>query len=204
MARPANPELRGEILKAAAHIVEDCGPDCVTMRQVAETIGSSPTTIYLYFKDKSEVLRGSVHAAFAELAEACELATVGPRALDKLRQNSRAYVVWGIMHPGHYRLMFEYSEELQFSAEDLTLMKETLAPVHTYIQEAVDAGELSSHTNATETAEAVWAALHGATSLAITGRLTHSTSGSSGAEAVGAATRAAEQLLNSLLTSLAA
>jgi len=203
MARPANPELRNEILKAAAFIVEDCGADCVTMRQVADRIGYSPTTIYLYFKDKSALLRATVHEACAELADACETAAVGPRALDKLRQSSRAYVVWGIMHPGHYRLMFEFSEELQFTAEDLEMVRGCLAWQQATIAEAVAAGELPSSASASGVAQDVWAALHGATSLAASGRLAPGLESADGRQVVEAATRSADGLLNALLESLA-
>jgi len=204
VARPANPELRSEILKAAAFIVEDCGSDCVTMREVAEKVGYSATTIYLYFKDKSALLRATVHAAFEDFTDACESAVVGPRVLDKLRQRSRAYVVWGILHPGHYRLMFEYSEDLRFSEEDVDAMNRSLSPWHALAQDAIDAGELSADADAAQIAHALWTALHGATSLAISGRLVPKTGGAQGARVVEAATGAADLLLNSLLESAAA
>jgi len=199
MARPANPELRNEILRAAAFIVEDCGPDCVTMRQVAERIGYSPTTIYLYFRDKSALLRASVHAAFEELTQACDAAAVGPRALDELRQRSRAYVVWGIMHPGHYRLMFEYSEELQFSDEDFETMRQSLSWQNGVVQAAVVAGELPANCDVSGVARAVWAALHGATSLAVSRRLSEGLEAAGGPAIVETATDTADRLLNSLL-----
>jgi len=203
-ARPANPELRSEILKAAAFIVEDCGPDCVTMREVAEKVGYSPTTIYIYFKDKSALLRATVHAAFEEFVDACDTAMVGPRALDKLRQRNRAYVVWGILHPGHYRLMFEYSEELRFSAADLDVLRASLAPWRALVQEAIDAGELAANADAYRIADASWAALHGATSLAISGRLAADVGAAHGPQTVEAATGVADLLLNSLVEAMSA
>jgi len=199
MARPANPQLKSEILKAAAFIVEDCGPDCVTMRQVAERIGYSPTTIYLHFKDKSALLRESVHVAFAELTDACEVAAVGPRALDRLRQSARAYVVWGIMHPGHYRLMFEFSEELQFSSDDTGALRESIAWQHDSIRDAVEGGELQATTDVGAMAEAVMAALHGAVSLAVTGRLAAGLDSAAGRQRVDVATRAVDRLLDGLV-----
>ena len=199
MARPANPELRNEILKAAAFIIEDCGPDCVTMREVAEKIGYSPTTIYLYFDDKSAVLRESVRLAFAELTDSCVAAAVGPRVIDKLRQSSRAYVVWGIMHPGHYRLMFEYSEELHVTAEDLGLVHESLAWLRETVSEALSSGELAKDADVSEVSRAVWAALHGATSLAASRRLAPGLQDASALETLQTATTTADRLLNGIL-----
>jgi len=203
MARPSNPELRDDILKAAAFIIEDCGPDCVTMRQVADRIGYSPTTIYLYFKDKSAVLRASVHAALEELRETCELAAVGPRELDKLRQRSRAYVVWGIMHPGHYRLIFEYSDEIQLSDKDLDLVRDAVAWQHESIAVARDAGEFTGAVDPVEVGRDIWSALHGATSLAASGRLAAVAQAGHAAQVSEMATRTADRLVNGIVERLA-
>lgn len=48
------------------------------LREVAEKIGYSSTTIYLYFKDKGAILREAVLRSFDELNETCSLAAVGP------------------------------------------------------------------------------------------------------------------------------
>jgi len=199
MARPANPGLRDEIVKAAAFIIEDCGPDCVTMREVAEQIGYSPTTIYNHFKDKSDVLRAAVHAAFADLADACDAASVGPRSVDMLRQRSRAYIVWGIMHPGHYRLMFEYSEEIQFNDEDIALMGRVLSWQRELVDQAVARGELRPECDSVRIARALWSALHGSTSLALARRLELGAESASGPDTVQLATDASDLLVDGLL-----
>lgn len=207
-ARPANPELRTKIVEAAAEIIESCGPDCVTMREVAEKIGYSSTTIYLYFKDKGAILRETVLRGFDDLNDSCELAMVGPRALDKFRQYCRAYVTWGVMHPGHYTLMFELPWDMEWTVrwmpENLDRLTRGRRAVIGLLQDAVDAGELEDPGDIGAFNDAGWAALHGATSLAISRRLTAAVPNPSLAEVLGVATRTSDRLVNALLAGSAA
>ncbi|HSK47018.1 MAG TPA: TetR/AcrR family transcriptional regulator [Coriobacteriia bacterium] len=203
MARPANPELRGKILRAAADIVESCGPDCVTMREVAEKVGYSSTTLYLYFKDKNAILKESVLNAFDELNESCRLAMVGPSALDKYRQRCRAYVIWGLTHPGHYTLMFQLPWEMdwsvQFTEETFGRLTQGRKEDLIVLREALDGGELATGVDLEALEDSVWAALHGATSLAISGRLTGASTDAGPAEKVAVTTRISDDLVNSLI-----
>lgn len=202
-ARPANPELRDKILKAAGQIIEECGPDCVTMRQVADAVGYSPTTLYLYFKDKGAILRDSVLLAFDDLNDSCDVAMVGPRPIDKFRQYCRAYVTWGVTHPGHYTLMFEMPWDMEWTVqwvpENLERLTRGRAAVLTLLREAIDAGEMRDPGDLGQFNDAGWAALHGATSLAISRRLTVGVADPSLAQVLQAATRTADTLVNGLL-----
>jgi AcrR family transcriptional regulator len=49
--------LRREILAAARELIAKEGYESVSMRKIAERIEYSPTTIYLYFRDKEELVR---------------------------------------------------------------------------------------------------------------------------------------------------
>jgi AcrR family transcriptional regulator len=199
-ARPANPELRARILKAATAIVEDCGPDCVTMRQVADEIGYSPTTLYLYFKDKHAILTEIVVEGFEDLADFCLAAQVGPTPLDKLRQRARAYIVWGLLHPGLYQLMFEARIETDFTPEQGQRLRRGIQDGVDLIPEAVAAGQLSEVGDAAEYGNAAWAALHGVTSLAISRRLVPGAAGMGAKDLLDAATQVGSLLMDSLIS----
>src|SRR5271168_4346283 len=60
-------ELRDEILDAARDLFLREGYENVSMRKIAEKIEYSPTTIYLYFQDKSELLDCICEETFARL-----------------------------------------------------------------------------------------------------------------------------------------
>jgi len=48
-------EIRKLILDASMKLFIDEGYDNVTIRKIADLIEYSPTTVYLYFKDKDEI-----------------------------------------------------------------------------------------------------------------------------------------------------
>lgn len=202
-ARPANPELRDKILQAASEIIEGCGPDCVTMREVAEKVGYSPTTLYLYFKDKNAILQEAVLRSFDDLNDACQMAMVGPRPIDKFRQYCRAYVMWGVMHPGHYTLMFEVPWDMEWAIDWAEVNFDRLVRGRTMVMkllaESIEQGELRDPGDLRAFNEAGWAALHGSTSLAISRRLTVDIPEPTLAQVVDAATRTADMLVNCLI-----
>ncbi len=170
-ARPANPELKAEIVKAATRIVEGCGPDCVTMREVAEEVGYSPTTLYLYFRDKHDILREVIVEGFDDFSEFASMSEVGPSALDRFRQRARAHIVWGLMHPGLYRLMFETPVEADWDPEETKRIDRGTDDSVRVLREAVRDGLLPKKTDALSVALGIWAAVHGVASLAISRRL---------------------------------
>lgn len=202
MGRPPNPELREKILDAAGQIIEGCGPDCVTMREVAEKVGYSPTTLYSYFKDKNAILKEEVLRGFDGIADASNAAMVGPGWLDKLRQRCRGYVVWGLLHPGHYRLMFEGEWDFSLDAEEGARSARGLLDGAEVMRSAIEAGELPPIEELATVGSSIWAALHGVTSLAISRRLVPGTPAPSAAEIAEAANRTADTLLDALLASL--
>ncbi len=169
-ARPANPELRQKILDAAADIVENCGPDCVTMREVAEKIGYSPTSIYLHFKDKHEMLREVVLYGFDDFADSISAWGVGPTPLDKLRQRAHGYLVWGLDHPGMYQLMFESRIDLVYGDGQNDRARRGLTEGGVIMREAIEAGQLRQPDDPQMLGAAIWSGLHGVTSLGIARR----------------------------------
>jgi len=99
--------LRQEILDAARQLFVKNGFENVSMRQIAEKIEYSPTTIYLYFKDKDELFQSLCEETFTKLEH--ELEAIKAAGLDpvlSLRKGAEAYIRFGLQHPHHYRLVF--------------------------------------------------------------------------------------------------
>lgn len=199
MARPANPELRTQILRAARDIIEECGPDCVTMREVADKVGYTPTTIYLYFKDKSDVLKETIKAAAEDLAEAIDASSVGPTPLDELRQRGRAYLVWGLLHPGLYQLMYQQPGDIQWTQDDLAASSRAGAETNAAIARAIEQGQIGPVEDVAAFQTAVFAALHGVTSLAISRRIAPDALTMSPPALIETASRIAEGMLAALI-----
>lgn len=171
VARPANPRLAHDIVQAAAALVEERGPEGVTMRLVAERIGYSPTTIYLYFKNKEHLLDETVNRAYDWFAEHLERAQVGPSAADKIRQGAHAYLAWGLANPGMYRLMFEWGYLGDISEEAIFARRASWRRTRQTIERGVEDGDFRTDLDSAVAADTMWIGVHGLTSLAISGRM---------------------------------
>ncbi len=171
MPRPANPHLAYDILRATADLVELKGPDGVTMREVAERVGYSPTTIYLYYENKDDLLDSAVNRAFEWFGSQIEEAGAGLSNIQRIRNGAYAYVEWGIQNPGMYRLMFEHARTNVPSPEAVTARRHSWKFTRSLIAEAVESGELGKIEDLDAATNTIWATLHGLTSLSISGRL---------------------------------
>src|SRR5579859_5769738 len=100
-------ELRQEILDAAREMFVRDGFENVSMRKIAEKIEYSPTTIYLYFQDKADLLDCLCEETFAKLVKKQNILdqTVAD-PLERLRKGLRGYIEFGLKHPNHYKVTF--------------------------------------------------------------------------------------------------
>lgn len=100
--------LRQSILDAAGALIVEEGYQSLSIRKLAERIEYSPSTIYLYFKDKAEILASICTDAFAELSAQLDELKVRFESdpLEGLRQGLRCYLRWGLSHPNHYMVTF--------------------------------------------------------------------------------------------------
>ncbi len=171
MSRPANPELAEKILLATAEIIEENGPDGVTMRGVASRIGYTATTIYLYFENKDDLLDQTVVRAFGWFAEAMHEAVSASAENEHIRDRARAYVTWALAHGGMYRLMFQHDSIRPLDSETHSVQPRTLRDSTALISKAIDAGTIPQYHHAETIARINWAGLHGIVSLAMSGRL---------------------------------
>src|SRR5919197_144730 len=91
--------LRREIVDAAIALIADRGDEAVSMRAIARAVGVSPPAVYLHFADRQELMLAVLDHVFADLGRALEKADTGaPHA--RVRALVRAYVSWGVTHPG--------------------------------------------------------------------------------------------------------
>jgi AcrR family transcriptional regulator len=99
-------EMKQFILDAAMNLFIEEGFENVSIRRIADKIEYSPATIYLYFKDKDEMLY-TLHLAGFELLFKKQKAIQSENdALLRLKKHAEAYVSFGIENPEYYQLMF--------------------------------------------------------------------------------------------------
>jgi AcrR family transcriptional regulator len=169
VARRANPALAVDIVRVATDLIEEKGPDNITMREVAERLGYSATTIYLYYKDKEELLDAAIERAFEWFANYQDDLASKVSGTDILRVRSRGYVQWGIEHPMMYRAMFERPQKnwAQASAG----RRRSYFAYRDAMQALMDEGVLRKTENVIDVVNLSWATNHGLVSLMITGRM---------------------------------
>lgn len=108
-------DTRRAILDAAIALFLEHGYEKFSLRQVARQIGYTPTTIYLYFEDKDDLLFHAAMDGFKQFGQRLQAAYASAGTpLERLTAIGKAYVRFGLENPLHYRLMFmERSEFLQ-------------------------------------------------------------------------------------------
>ncbi len=100
-------DLKKKILNAAAELFVEEGYESVSMRKIAERIEYAPSTIYLHFRDKADLVGSLCTTTFAELEQRLEeIVEQGLAPLERLRKSLRAYIDFGLEHPSHYAFVF--------------------------------------------------------------------------------------------------
>lgn len=94
-----------EIAAEARALLEESGPDALTMRALADRLGIKAPSLYKHFPDKQAVEAELVAQMLAESAAACEEAErAHPGSFDAL---AGAYRDWALAHPHLYCLATE-------------------------------------------------------------------------------------------------
>ena len=165
--------LRQEILAAARELFAKHGYESVSMRKIAEKIEYSPTTIYLHFHDKSELLLEICNETFLLLSKklAKVIAAEGD-PVDLLKRGLRIYVDFGVNHPNHYRTTFMTPHRHYPEPESCQNVNYgTGGQAFQYLVDAVGRVMASGPTHQTDVmavSNALWMTVHGITSLLIT------------------------------------
>jgi AcrR family transcriptional regulator len=162
--------LRQEILDAARQLFLQNGFENVSMRQIALKIEYSPTTIYLYFKDKAELFHSICEETFGKLErELSAIATGDSDAVECLRKGSEAYIRFGLRYPYHYQLIF-MTPHPHREKRDFPVMGLAGDRAFRYLLDVVSRGIEGGQFRRTDPmllAQTAWTALHGVTSLLI-------------------------------------
>jgi AcrR family transcriptional regulator len=99
-------EMKRLIMDASMRMFLEEGYEKTSIRNIAEKIEYSPATIYLYYKDKDELLYDVQGQAFSQLYETFVKKATSKSPLKKLEQIAKAYVQFGLEQPELYDLMF--------------------------------------------------------------------------------------------------
>lgn len=106
-------ELRERILTAAVQVFSEEGYENTSIRGIAKRIEYSPATIYLYFKDKNELLYAIHEVGFGLLIAEMQKVLHIENMLERLRAIGHRYIEFSLRYPEYYNLMFNLMKPMQ-------------------------------------------------------------------------------------------
>jgi len=99
-------EMRELILSAAKEMFLSDGYEKTSIRKIADKIEYSPTTIYLYFKDKSEIFHALMEIGFSKMLVEFEKLPSELDPVEKLEKLAHTYINFAFNNEEMYDLMF--------------------------------------------------------------------------------------------------
>ncbi|MDP3104398.1 MAG: TetR/AcrR family transcriptional regulator [Candidatus Methanoperedens sp.] len=168
--------MRKLILDTAMKLFLEKGFENITIRHIAEQIEYSPATIYLYFKDKDDILYTLHYEGFEELYRR-QLKTLTIKdPLKRLHMHARMYVSFGMENPEYYDLMFikrapikTINEMKLKKIKDWNIGKRSYDILRKNIEDCMEVGAFKK-TNIDVAAFSLWSYVHGIVSLIIMDR----------------------------------
>lgn len=166
-------DMRRLILNAARKLFLEQGYEKTSIRNIADAIEYSPATIYLYYKDKNELLFALHEEAFLKLME--ELGSV--RSINdpfaRLIEMGHRYIKYAVENPELYDLMFIMTAPMETLACRDEIWEDGLKSfglLKWVIQDCVTVGYFKNQ-DIEISAMTIWAYMHGLVTLYLKNRM---------------------------------
>ncbi|MBX2878105.1 MAG: TetR/AcrR family transcriptional regulator [Saprospiraceae bacterium] len=165
-------EMKGKILDTATQQIVEKGIEKTTIRSIASAIEYSPRTIYLYFKDKDEILYALSTRGFQLFAQQFEAALAIADPIERLKDIHQRYLRFAFENPALYDLMFILNNPMnadpakegwEVGLKGHSILKDT-------VQACIEAGHFKGK-EATTVAFTLWSYVHGIASLKLRNRM---------------------------------
>lgn len=172
MARPRihDEETSRRLLAAAGEIISTEGHAALSVRRVAEQVGTTTRAIYSAFGSKAGLVRAVYRTGFEEFDAMLRAVPETDRPLADLAGLARAYRASALARPYHYDVMFGVTTS-GFTPEpdDLELSERSLGRLLHGVERCLDAGLWSGEARAITLQ--LWAVVHGLVGLERRGSL---------------------------------
>jgi len=173
-------DLRLRILDAAKKLFLKEGYDATSIRKIAAAIEFSPTTIYLYYKDKNDIVYALQKEGFKLLRTKFAALAHVDHAFERLKAMGRTYIQFSIENREFYELMFVMKEPLEFlenvcgggEDEQWNEGKEAFDFLVYTVAACQKAGYFTKH-DTKMFSLLVWSTVHGLCTLNMHGHITH-------------------------------
>lgn len=169
-------DLEVALITTARKFVKKNGLESLSLRQIAQEIGVSPSAVYHYYPDRNSLLAALGFSLFEELAdyqerELAKVAGTSARAArERFRILGRTYFEWAINEPHFFNLMFSDFCLIESHKDQVRLENRAYQTLIRCLDNLVDTGSIDKKLRAS--AELLsWSVVHGTTSLIVSGHL---------------------------------
>ena len=154
------------MLAEAGRTVNAAGIAGLSLRTLAERVGTSTSAVYSLFGGKPELLGALYEESFARFGAAQRAVPVTGDVVADLDALGRAYWTWAIGHPDLYPVLFSrLLGDLEPTQAQAAAAASTITPLSDLVESAVAAGRMTGDPGTITFA--IWAAVHGAVSLVL-------------------------------------
>jgi AcrR family transcriptional regulator len=146
VARPRTHDdrTRTALLDAAERIVATDGPHALSVRAVADEVGTSTRAVYSVFGGKSGLVAALAQRTFDVLGELLDAATPSDDPVaDAVETGMRVYRPFVLEHPSLFRIAFQRVLPLELTPELSAARERTFAKLETRFERLADAGLLA-------------------------------------------------------------
>jgi AcrR family transcriptional regulator len=166
-------DLRTAVLNASRSMLIESGYSAVSMRRIADEVGCSVSSIYLYFANKDDLVHTLIDEGFQKWYETvASHPTLDGTPLQRLELHCRTYVAWGLENPELYQVMYMFRpERMARYPRELYRRATRGMDVLTELVTACAPSAFNSPEDARIAAHVVWAITHGVVSTLLAQRL---------------------------------
>ncbi len=162
--RTPTDEVEAALTAAAHRLLAAEGPAALTVRRVATEAGVAPMGVYNRFGSKEGLVDALFRAGFEELGDDIDRIADGP-FVEMTVRGMQSYRAFALANPARYSIMFDRPIPGCDPSEASHLVAATtFGKLIAKVRHAMDAGVVRDG-DATEIAQMLWAAAHGAVSL---------------------------------------
>lgn len=166
-------DLSKKILDAAMELFTQQGFEQTSIRNIAKEIDYSPTTIYLYFKDKDAIFHALHQQGFDMLSTRMQMLMHVDDPFERLKAMGKIYIAFALENPKLYELMFVQSAPIDFvEASEETSWSEG-SNAFFYLKQTLTDCKTTGRfpiLDIEPTAFVIWSTLHGMVTLQIKNR----------------------------------
>jgi AcrR family transcriptional regulator len=159
--------------EAAKDLFLTKGIESTPMRTISKAAGCSVGTVYLYYKDKNDILHHLHAEGFKRLSAKMEEMPQFATAQASLLALGKVYIDFAIENQDMYDLMFSLKGPIAFEesqGEEWGEGKATFKILHQTVEQCIAEGHFKGH-EANSLSMVFWAAVHGLCALHHSGRI---------------------------------